>query len=395
MQVLDRSKALAIPPIWRLGFRPFFLSGAAFAILAIGLWAAFLYGLLPGWHPLGGSLAWHRHEMPFGFATAIIAGFLLTAVQSWTGQPGLSGRPLVLLFLVWLAARIAWFLPLPVALLVATQAAFLPLLAAVLGMQLWRVRQRRNYPVVAVLLLMAACQLLALCGLAWADDTLQRQGALGALWLVAALLSLIGGRVIPFFTLRGVGRPDPFPPRPWLDWLTFGCSLCIAGMTAAGIGVQPSLLVALLFLLATMLHGERLLLWHDRRIWQVPLLWSLHLAYAWLMLATLGMALWHAGLISQSSSATHALAVGAMGGLILAMIARVSLGHTGRPLSPPAAMVWAFVLLQLAALSRVLLTALSTFGLWLSALAWIAAFLLFLRYYAPMLWKARVDGHPG
>ena len=117
MQVLDRRKALQIPPIWRLGFRPFFLGGSLFALLAIPLWIAALNGLLGNWQPAGGWLAWHRHELLFGFGAAIIAGFLLTAVQNWTGQPGLSGKPLAALAGLWLAARLGWLFNLPLPLL--------------------------------------------------------------------------------------------------------------------------------------------------------------------------------------------------------------------------------------------------------------------------------------
>jgi uncharacterized protein involved in response to NO len=197
----DRQQELSIAPLWRLGFRPFFLAGAVFAVLAIGLWAAALWGLLPGWQPVGGSLAWHRHELPFGFAVAIIAGFLLTAVQNWTGRPGLSGWPLVALFGLWLLARLAWLLGAPLPLLLALQLPFLPLLALVLGRQLWRVRQWRNFPLVAVVLLMAACEWLLLYGLAVGDDSLQRRGALAGLWLIGALARVLLVSVAPMLGL--------------------------------------------------------------------------------------------------------------------------------------------------------------------------------------------------
>ena len=160
MQVLDRSRLMAIPPIWRLGFRPFFLGGALFAVLAIALWLAALAGLWSGWQPVGGWLAWHRHEMLFGFGVAIIAGFLLTAVQTWTGVPGLQGKPLALLAGLWLAARLAWLFDAPLALLLVLQLSFLPLLAWAIGRSLWRVRQKRNYPVVGLLLLLTLADAL-------------------------------------------------------------------------------------------------------------------------------------------------------------------------------------------------------------------------------------------
>uniref|UniRef100_UPI00186594E8 NnrS family protein n=2 Tax=Pseudomonas TaxID=286 RepID=UPI00186594E8 len=143
------------------------------------------------------------------------------------------------------------------------------------------------------------------------------------------------------------------------------------------------------------LHSARLVLWHDRGLWHVPLLWSLHLAYAWIALACLDMALWHAGVALNPSLVTHALTVGAMTGLILAMMARVSLGHTGRPLQVPTSMAWAFALMQLATLARVVLPLFSSLGVSLSALCWCLALLLFLRHYLPILLQPRTDGMPG
>lgn len=391
MQLLDRKRALAIAPFWRLGFRPFFVAGALFAVLAIALWAAALHGLTNPAVP-GGMLAWHRHEMPFGFGLAIIAGFLLTAVQTWTGSPGLSGRPLVALFGLWLAARLVWFFHVPLALLIALQLAFIGLFIAQMARQLITARQRNNYPILLVLGLLALCQSVTLAGLVHGDDSLQRRGALAALWLIAVMLSLIGGRVIPFFTQRGLGRVEAFAAHPRLDRLLLVCGVLVSALFASGHNLQARSWLAVPFIVLSVLHGLRLWRWHLRGVWHVPLLWSLHLAYAWLLLATLGMAAWHLGWLAQPSLANHALAVGAMGGLILAMMARVSLGHTGRALQPPRAMSWAFGLLNLGALIRV---SAGSSGLWLAALCWAVAFALFAWYYAPMLCRARVDGHPG
>lgn len=396
MQVLDRRKALSIHPLWRLGFRPFFLGGCLFALFAVPLWLAALSGWLGEWQPAGGWLVWHRHELLFGFAMAIVAGFLLSAVQTWTGRPGLHGRPLLLLAGVWLLARLAWLSDLPLALLSVLELAFPLAMAAVMARTLWLVRQKRNYPVVALLLLLAAVDGLSLVGLASADEGLQRQAVLAGVWLVAAMMGLIGGRVIPFFTQRGLGRVNAVQPWPWLDWLLLLGSVAVAVLHVAGPALQAGGMLGVLFALLALGHGLRLWRWYDAGVWRVPLLWSLHLAYAWLALACLGMALWHFGLLSGQSQALHALTVGAMGGLILAMIARVSLGHTGRMLTPPKGMNLAFILLHLGALSRVGLIEIWPFwGLWLAAACWALAFALFVWRYGPMLCSARVDGHPG
>ncbi|MBC3362337.1 NnrS family protein [Pseudomonas sp. SWRI154] len=396
MQLLDRRKAMAIAPLWRLAFRPFFLAGCVLALLAIPFWLAAFTGRLSAWQPAGGWLAWHRHELLFGFGLAIIAGFLLTAVQTWTGSPGLSGKRLAALALLWLGARLAWLADAPWPLLMALEMGFALAVAALMGLTLWRARQQRNYPIVLVLLLLAAADGLSVYGLVQHDEGLQRQSVLTGLWLVAALMGLIGGRVIPFFTQRGLGRVDGVAPWPWLDRLLLAGSALVALLYAFGPALSASVWVGLLFTALAVGHGIRLVRWHDRDLWRVPLLWSLHLAYAWLAVACLGMALWHFGAPLNPSLAVHALTIGAMAGLILAMIARVSLGHTGRPLEPPTGMTLAFILLNLACFSRVLLGLLLPLpALWLAGLCWLLAFGLYAWRYGPMLLQARVDGHPG
>lgn len=376
--------------VFTLGFRPFFLAGAGFAAIAVAVWGLWLYGWFPAAQPVGGMLVWHRHEMPFGFASAIIGGFLLTAVPSWTGRPGLHGRPLIGLLLVWLTARLAWWLPMPSVVLIALQIPFLPLLAWMLGRELIAAGKRDNYPILLVIALLAGCQAMTLAGISTEDVDLQRRGVLAALWLIGALMSVIGGRVIPFFIQRGLNRPTASVAQPWLfKGLLLGGMLAALSF-AAGLDNVPNRWLAVLFGLMGGLHLLRLWRWYDRGIWRVPLLWSLYLAYAWLVVAALAMALWHAGLMPQQSLATHSLAVGGIGGLILAMIARVSLGHTGRPLQPSKAIILGFALLSIGAVCRVLLVPFSTVGLGISALLWCVAFGLFLMRYTGILLGPRV-----
>lgn len=394
MQVIDKRKAMAIPPILRLGFRPFFLLGTLLAALGVPLWIAALQGLaLPA--PHGGWLAWHRHEMVFGFAGAIIAGFLLTAVQTWTGRPSISGKPLAVLVVLWLLGRFAWWLP-SAWLLLVLNVAFLLVVAGTMARLLFAVKQKRNYPIVVVLTLLAAVDLLVLTGVLRGDDALQRQGNLAAIWLVTAMMTLIGGRVIPFFTQRGLGRVAAVQPWAWLDWSLLVGTILVALLSASGLVLQPHWAAGLLLALLAVGHGIRMVRWFDAALLRVPLLWSLHLAYAWLVIACFGLAAWHFGLGVSMSQALHALTVGSVGGLILAMLSRVSLGHTGRPLQLPTAFALAFVLLNLSALLRVLGVSFAYQpGLWLAAVGWSLAFLQYLYFYGPMLCRTRVDGHPG
>ncbi|AWA39197.1 short-chain dehydrogenase [Pseudomonas fluorescens] len=383
-------RRLAAAPLFSLGFRPLFLAGAGFAALAILIWGLWLYGHWFDLQPAGGMLAWHRHEMPFGFAAAIVAGFLLTAVPNWTGIPGVRGGALIALVSVWVVGRLAWWLPLPTGLILALQWGFLPLLAVMLARDLVAARKPDNYPIVLVLALMAGCQALTLIGLFNDDAGLQRQGVLGALWLVAALMTVIGGRVIPFFIQRGLNHPPAPTANPLPTRLLLIGSLLTAVTFAAGLNDSPRWWLVGLFVLTGSLQLMRLIRWHDRGIWRMPLLWSLYLAYGWMVLAIWAMALWHLGLIGQQSLATHALAVGGVGGLILAMIARVSLGHTGRLLQPSKGMALGFALVLFAAGCRVLLMPFSSLGLGLSVVLWCAGFALFLRHYTGILLKPRL-----
>lgn len=395
MQILDKRKAMSTWPLLRLGFRPFFLLGSLWAVLAVALWILALQGHTFGAQPLGGWLAWHRHELVFGFAGAIIAGFLLTAVQAWTGRSSLSNKPLGVLVAIWLVARLAWWSGSPPLLLLAN-VLFFASVAGVMAHLLWAVRQTRNYPIVAVLVLLLGADLLTLLGVLQANDGWQRQGAWAAIWLVAAMLGLIGGRVIPFFTQRGLGRAAPVQPWGWLDWTLLIATALVAIVHAFGLALQVHAWLGLVFTALALGHGIRLLRWFDRGVLRVPLLWSLHLAYAWLVVACAGMALWHFGLFDGVSQALHALTVGALGGSILAMLARVSLGHTGRPLELPRGFAVAFVLLNLGGLFRVLAVgAWYQPALWLAAFCWVGAFVQYLYCYAPMLCRTRADGHPG
>jgi len=383
-------RKLGAAALFSVGFRPFFLAGAGFASFAVAVWAMWLYGRLPQAQPVGGMLAWHRHEMPFGFAAAIIAGFLLTAVPNWTGRPGLKGWPLIGLVLVWLLARLAWWLPMPASLLLALQVPFLPLLAWALGRDLVAAGKRENYPILLMVSLLAGCQALTLLGFAVDDGNLQRHGVLAALWLVGALMSVIGGRVIPFFIQRGLNRPATAAAHPLPGKVLLVSAMLAALSFAAGLNDVPRVWLAPLFALISALHLLRLWRWHDRGLWRVSLLWSLYLAYAWLAVATLAMALWHLGWLAQQSLATHSLAVGGIGGLILAMIARVSLGHTGRLLQPSGAVVAGFALVLLAGACRVGLVPFSSLGLALSALLWCSAFAVFVWRYTGILLGPRL-----
>lgn len=386
-------------PLWGQAFRPMFLLGAAFSALAILLWGLALQGiiLLPG----SGSVFWHSHEMLFGFALAIVAGFLLTAVQNWTGQRATHGRPLLLLTLLWLAGRLCmlagdllpwWFTGL-------VDMAFMPLVAWFFWRLLFAVKQQRNYFFVPVLLLMTFANAVMHWGNAVQDMSLVQWGSHSVSWMLILMITVIGGRVMPMFTANGSMTPKT-EALPWLEKLVLGASWLLLVIYLLRLDLLlPPFVLALLLVLTAASQALRIARLRIGVTWKIALLWSLHLAYWFIPLGLLLLAMHYLGWPVTFSAALHALTAGAVGGMILAMIARVSLGHSGRPLQPRPLMSLSFALLLLAALLRSLGVILwpqqSLLFYSLSALLWSSAFILFVFCYARILLGPRPDGRAG
>lgn len=376
-----------------LGFRSFFLAAGVYAVLMMGLWL----GVLQGWLKTGdlSPAIWHGHEMLFGFAVAVIAGFLLTAAQNWTGIRTPSGPPLAALFLLWLAGRLSFLIPgLPVGWVALIDLAFLPVLALTLAWPIMKAKQLSNAPFPILLLVLAAANALVhLDGLGWTSGT-ARLGLHLAAYVVVTIIVVMGGRVIPSFTDNKLRTRA----RRWktIEWLVPVATLS-ALITA--LLAPDSRVTALLAAIAAGVHFTRLAGWYTHKFWSEPLLWILHLGYAWIALGFALLALSAAGMTTAASSALHAFTVGGIGALTLGMMARVSLGHTGRMLEPVPLMTLAFVAINLAALIRVALPlifpAIYMQGIVASGLLWMTAFGLFAAIYTPILLRPRVDGKPG
>jgi uncharacterized protein involved in response to NO len=376
-----------------LGFRPFFLAAGVFAVLLLGLWLL----VLRGWIDTGSlpPAVWHGHEMLFGYTVAVIAGFLLTAVQNWTGLRTPSGTPLAALFLLWLAGRVVFLVPdIPAGLAAAVDILFLPILTVVLARSLLKTKQLHNYPFPLLLLaLTAANALIHMEALGWTRDT-ATPGLHLAAYVIVVMVVVMGGRVIPSFTDNKLRTRA----RRWkaVEWLTPAATLVAL---AAALLAPESHVTALLAAAASAIHFVRLAGWHTRKLWSVPLLWILHLGYGWIVLGFALLALSSAGMPEAGSSALHAFTAGGIGVLTLGMMARVSLGHSGRLLEPAPAMTLAFVAVNVAALIRVALPLLfpAAYAQWIevAGLAWILAFGIFVTVYAPILLRPRVDGKPG
>ncbi len=400
MQITDLKKEQQITPFLRLGFRPFFLSGAIFSIIAITLWILMYKGTLE-LSPFGSGYWWHIHEMIFGFGCAIIAGFLLTAVQNWTGVRGAQGGTLLGLFALWLSARVLLLFPdiLGYTLTTIIDLSFLPTVAYVLAKPIIAIKQYRNLFFVPLLILFTLANLEMHLAVSYPQTFSIVYSGYAGVMLVTFLMSVMAGRVTPMFTANGT-KTAKVTPLPWLDKAANGTlALAMFSLLLQPIVGFSSQFFGVIVILAGIFQCIRWLRWRPWITLGVPLLWSIHIAikFIWFGLIVLGVSY----LIPEipSNHIWHLLTVGGMGGLILAMISRVSLGHTGRPLQPPKAMTFAYVFISLAALIRALgplaLPEKATIFIDISATCWLIAFVIFAAKYGPMLIAPRKDGRPG
>ena len=391
---IEQNTATQKPPVWAplaLGFRPFFLMGIWFAVLLMSL---FLFGFATGtWHynyfdmPL-----WHAHEMVFGYAVAIIAGFLLTSVRNWTGLATPSGLPLAFLALLWLAPRLISSTPIPPYMFAMLDILFLPLLALLLGRLILKAKQPRNYPVPVLLLLLALCNTAVHLEVLGLFEHIAHQAIQIAVCLMVAIIALIGGRVVPFFMQRSAGRKPE--ASQWIEKLALPSVLLVAFTLMTNL----TWLIAFAALATAMIHGLRLFSWFDRSILQEPMLWVLHIGYGWLVA---GFLIYAVSILLDISTtqAIHAWTLGAIGTFTLGMIARVALGHSGRVIKALPWMKTAFVLISIATLVRVVLPLIEPelfdSAIYFSAICWIAAFIITAIRYSSILLRAREDGKPG
>jgi len=380
----------------RLGFRPFYLGAALFAVLAMPLWIALYLGQVTSTLAVP-PLLWHAHEMLFGFAIAVIVGFLLTAGKAWTGLATPRGAFLGALALLWAAARVAAVVgPYPVYALL--DLVLLPLVAAVLVDLLVRAHNRRNLPLAGILVLLSlangAFHLAVLGTISIAPLVALHAG----LALIVMIECVIAGRVIPAFTMSATPglklAARPALERATLSITALALALWVFAPSAAAWGWVNGAALAL----AAAMHLARQWQWQPAQTRTRPILWILHAAYAWIAVGFGLLALAQIGRIGASAG-VHALAVGATGGLIIGMITRTARGHTGRPLKASKAEVLAYMLVMAAAALRVLGPL--AMPQWLpqllvcAALAWCAAFAIYLVVYAPWLMRTRRDGKDG
>lgn len=382
-------------PLLDLAFRPLFIAGSLFSIIALMIWAVLLVNAASTEAFLPLQL-WHGHEMLYGFVAAILVGFLLTAVQNWTGLRSVHGPTLLILVLLWIAGRlsmwpwldIAWWLRL------IADCSFLLLAAICLGRLLYQKGQRRNYFAVVALLILVINNLIFHHAIYSDSPLAAAQSLYSMVFVITLMMTTIGGRVIPMFT----ANTTQIPPRRRLHWLdNAGLSLLWSLVLIYFLQIQdaipPTVLIGL-FAFTALFLGIRCGQWRFLSTLPHPLLWSLHLGYWSIPVGLALFALHYAGLVSFSMG-LHTLTVAAMAGLILSMISRVSLGHTGRQIVASTEVTIALVMIFVAALFRVVIASVfqeySLYAWWFSIAIWVGAFSLFLLRYVPILISPRLD----
>ena len=390
MLALRKKRMSASHPFLRGGFRPFFFGAAMWGIIALALWLCLLAGILQlptKFDPV----AWHRHEMLFGFVGAAIAGFLLTAIPNWTGRLPIAGRPLLTLFGLWLAARLATLFSAIVGLVpaAALDVGFFATLTVVGAREVLASRSR-NLPIVAIALLFTLADAADYAG---AAGVIPDIGWQVAIVLIIILISIVGGRIIPSFTRNWMvkhGHRSHLSTQPAsFDLLVIaGTAICLAFWIA----VPGNRLTGLLLALASALQLLRLARWAGWQTTSDPLVLVLHIGYLWIPIGLLLLAASVVGPAVARSAAIHALTAGAMTTMILAVMTRATLGHTGRDLQANLPTVALYGCVTLGAILRVAASlGAGPFRLMLelSGTAWAASLVLFLIIYGPMLWRPR------
>ncbi|WP_299005379.1 NnrS family protein [uncultured Shewanella sp.] len=392
-------------PIWMLAFRPLFLGGSLVALLGISYWTLLLTGHV-AWSLSIPANVWHAHEMMYGFAAAIAMGFLLTAAQTWTGVPSLSGKYLMLLSFFWLLARILFFVKFPHnSLMDHNTNLFLVVLFQgmwwlggifALSRMLIKARNKQNYLFIGILTTLFIFNMLFLFLVLNQQSVLALKLCDASIFVFTLLMGIVAGRVIPFFTARGLLLPKQVkcPRLDFCIWiLTLWVLICVIGQSFYSIDMASGISIAVL----SACHLLRSVFWWCKEIIKVPLLWSLQLSYFLLGIGLILIALSFITTHIDYKNALHMVTIGSMGMMILSMMSRVSLGHTGRALNPPYFMNVAFLCLFLAAITRSLLPSLiGAQYAWLSSgVLWSLSFFLFLFHYFPILIKKRVDGRIG
>lgn len=381
------SRTLSKSVFWSIGFRSFFLSAGVFATLIIPIWLLYLHGII---QTNSYGFWWHGHEMIYGFLASVLGGFLLTAVQNWTGKPTAQGHLLFYVWVFWLIARVLPWLPalqIHPMLIAAVDVIFLPCLAVAIGIPIVSQKQVRNYGFPIALLLLGVTNVIFHWTIMSGNNHFTHLVLHVSLLLVLWIMIKLGCRVIPFFTERGLNI-SPLPRKPKHD---IACELSVLLLLPTALmqnhfGGSPILLI-----ITTIIILTRTREWFCLAVLRQPLIWILHTSFAWLIIALILMTLEQWNVLAGMGS-WHAMTVGMMGGLTLGMMARISLGHTGRSLDIVPTTTLSFYLINIGTIARVLASYMPDYFLTLlsvSGICWMITFLCFVVVYLPILLKAK------
>lgn len=382
-------------PFMSYAFRPFFLLNSLFAIVVVALWVITLHGtklaLVPASMPY-----WHGHEMVVGFGMATVAGFVLTAVATWTGRPAVQGIWLGILVISWLLGRLSMMAvtQLPYWLIACIDTVFPFLLALLVGREVVGGGNRRNYPIVGIVLVLAVLNLLYHLGSMRVLPGVDRMALYFLIHVLLLMITVIAGRIIPNFTanwMRARGHERLPANHPLIDRITILATIA-TGVSVSLAPIGP--VTGILATVAALSHAARLARWRGLATTSEPLLFVLHVAYLWLPVGYALTALAAFGLVFPTTAALHALTMGGIGSMILAVTSRVALAHTGRALHAHRLIVISYVFLSAAVIVRVLgplIPGLYVEMIDLSAAGWIVTFALFAGVYWPVLTRARID----
>ncbi|MGV2871355.1 NnrS family protein [Colwellia sp. E150_009] len=399
-EILEKEQA--IPPVLRLAFRPFFLLPALFSILALLAWICVLQGKL-NWNSLLPANIWHGHEMIFGFAATVAVGFLLSAAQTWTGIRSINSWKLAMIIVFWLIARISLLSSSSTVLIIGTASEALWWVGSIsyLAYMVVKSNNRRNLIFIPLLSLIMGLDIATLMFAFVGNYSLSTHLAYTAVFMITCVVTIVGGRVIPFFTTRALNLPT-IKGNIVLERIIALAMIATLITFFSSYFINTATILIFLFTSTGCLQLLRMANWQTVKTFKTPLLWSLHLSYLNMGIGfiIIGLSYINSDVITTSinfSSAVHVITVGTIGTMIIAMMSRVSLGHTGRALQINMWISCSFILLLSATLFRVVLPTLGLFsmGYLLAALCWSLGFAIYLIYYSPKLLTARPDGRSG
>lgn len=379
--------------LFNLGFRPFFLLAAFSAIILMGTWVLAYVNIIQ-LNTYYGFIDWHSHEMLFGYAAAVIAGFLLTAVKNWTNVDTITKVPLALLAVIWLAARILPFTTVPGIVIAIVDVSFFFFLALAVAHPILKAKQSNNFIMIAIISVFMLADILVQSQHLGIMATGVAKGNLLALYGVLLIIQVLTGRVMPFFT-RVVVPQTEVVERPLLEKILLMVLILLA---LADFFALNGLIISLLAGILLVAHLMRVAPWFSKPVLNTPILWVLYAGYLWFLIGFAMKVMVGLDLVANNL-AIHAWTVGVIGITTYGMMARVSLGHTGREMLPSKLAVGGFYLLFLATIIRVIfpLFSMAHYILWIevSAVLWTVAFILFAIVYTPVLTQPRVDGREG